>query len=682
MSNTPLASEFPAAVKADWLKLVEQGLKGIPFDKALVTRLYEGIAVQPLYTRQDAAFPLQRHIKAKDSGAPPWTVIQLLDHLNIQEANRQLKEDLNYGARAVVLQLGGNIPYGGAYIGARCIDEFAQVFDGVPLENFEIYISGGFDTLPGVALFLGLAEKRGLSLEKLRGSAGLDPISIIAASGYIPAARDKITVDAVDAAHYLRDKGCGLTPLLVSGRAWHQAGGSAVDELAFTLAASIAYWRALEASGFSTAEALAATDIMLTAETDFFLTIAKFRSARLLWARAAEAAGVPSKSFKLLGEMSFRSLTERDPYVNLLRGTAATFGAAIGGADGILLIPFNTRSGTPDAFARRLARNTQLILMEEAHLGRVADPVGGSWYVENLTQDITKSAWDLFREVEAQGGLVAALESGYVGDKLHEVRRKRARNIASGRDALTGVSSFPHLSEKPVSTYEGDANVDLETLNREGDVPILPPAGKGERLTALIAAAKEGATLRGLERALETVYERRVLLPPSGERLAEPFERLRRASDLALYRVGARPPIFVAALGSPADFTARLTWLRSFFEAGGIEVLTGQGFETLEDLRRAFRDSPAPVACLCSSDKVYSAMPGAAPAMKNAGAAALYVAVTPEGLDAFSADDQRAIDRILYQGCDMLGIHEELHHIMRVDEMGNAAYEEDEEEDI
>jgi methylmalonyl-CoA mutase len=674
MKTTRLASDFAAVTKLDWLKAAPGVLSASNYP------LYENFPVEPLYDAASLAgftYPLDDHGVRQS----PWTVIQFVDHLDFGDANKQLLEDVGNGARGLWLQLGGNIPYGGAYLGARTVAELRQVFEGAPLAELELYISGGFDCLPGLALLAAMADGIGVPHAALNGSAGCDPLSIVAATGYIPALRAKIMADSIDTAWWLKANGSGLTPFLASGRVWHQAGGSAAQELAYTLAASVSYWRALEAAGFSAADSIAAVDVALTAECDLFVTIAKFRAARLLWAKAASAAGV-SRARKFIAEMSYRAVAERDPHVNILRGAAACFGAALGGAQAILLIPYNTRAGIADAFARRVARNTQLVLMRESHAARIADEAGGSWYVEALTRELANSAWNEFRVVEAHGGLLPAMEHGYILDVLTPVKQKRDRDLATLKQLVTGVSTFPDLQEKPVAYHRSEAQFDIESLNREGKSVDLPHAGKGERFAAMIAAAKDGAPLRGLERALETVYERRTLIPASVERLAEPFEQLRRASDLAYYRVGARPPVFIALLGEPADYTPRLTWARSVFEAGGLETLPYAAFDTLEALQRAFRESPAPVACLCSSDKLYAKLPGAAVALKNAGASALYVTATPSGLEHFSAADQRAIDRILYQGCHALNILTELHQILRVQEMGSAEYEEyDSEED-
>jgi methylmalonyl-CoA mutase len=681
---------FEAPSFEDWRAAVLKALAGAPLS-SLETPLYENLAAAPLYTLADSAryatlsgeagaAPFIRG-KAPQTAGRPWTIIQFLDHLDIAEANRQLKSDLTNGAGAFWLQLGGNIPYGGAFLGARTLKALETVFDGVRMGDAKLYLSGGFDTVAGAALVKAMWEKNGIAPDAIGGCAGFDPISIIAAHGLIPAERQKIMQDPLDAAFYLRDKSCKLRPFLASGRAWHQAGGSAREELAYTLATAVFYGRALLEEGWSLEETARAIQFSLTADVDLFLTIAKFRAMRALWSRVCEVAGFPAEPPALIAEMSFRAITERDPYVNLLRGTSAAFGAAVGGADGILLIPFNTRHGTPDAFARLLARNTQLILQEEAGLGHVADAAGGSWYVEDLTHRLAEAAWAEFRRIEAAGGMVSALEQGLVLRALNDVRTRRQQNIARGKDKITGVSAYPDLCEQPVYSRPEDLRVNLALLDDEGEVPTLPPAALGKRFGAMVAAAQNGATLKGLERACETLMERYDFIPPTSERAAEPFERLRTASDRALARIRVRPPVFLANLGRLADYNASATWAQNFFAAGGVEAADEGGYTDFATLTRKFQRSPAPVACICGSVKTLLAMPGAAATLKKAGAIAVFLAASRETLSLLPEEDKRAIDRIIYEGCDAIKILSELHEAMRVKEHGSAETEDYDDED-
>jgi methylmalonyl-CoA mutase len=690
MKELSLAGVFPDVAFDDWLSSADKALKGAD-PGILSTELYEGFATSPLYGRSDAASA--SHMSGQLGASPfirgttqpdasrPWTVIQLLDHLDLDEANRQLHEDRANGAKAFWLQFGGNIPYGGAFIGARKLEALEKVFDGVPLEEIELYISGGFDAVPGIGLMTALFEKRGVSPAKIKGSAGLDPLSLIAASGHVTAERNRALANAVDAATYFREKGFSWHPFLVSGRAWHQAGGSAREEMGYSLAAAVSYWRALIAAGWPLEDAADAIAFSLTADADLFLTIAKFRAMRALWSRVTEAAGLTPRPASLIAEMSFRMVTERDPYVNLLRATAAAFGAGVGGAQAVLLIPFNTRHGTPDAFARRLARNTHLILQEEAQLGHVADAAGGSNYVETLTHQLAAAAWDEFRAVEAAGGLLPALERGLLLRKLMNVAIHRHKNLVRGRDKITGVSSFPNLDEEPLFSRPEDLAIDLTALDEEGVIPQLPGAVRGKRFGAIVEAAAGGATLKGLERACQMMMERFDFIPPTNERAADPFERLRTASDRAMSRVKTRPPVFLANLGAASDYNARSSWAKSFFAVGGIEALDEGGFTDIEQLVRSFQHTPAPVVCICASNKTLAEMTGVPAALKAGGAVAVYLAADLPALAHVSEADKRLIDRIIYDGCNIIKTLAELHDMMRVKELGEADTEELDDED-
>ncbi len=690
MIDLRFAGEFPGVSIEDWRIAARKALRGGAL-RDLDQQLYEGFATAPVYTSemganaargagQPGASPYIRG-DLRPNGARPWTIIQFLDHLDLDEANRQLKEDIANGVTAFWLQLGGNISYGGAFIGARKVETLEKVFQGVSLDDIAIHISGGFDTIAGAGLMAALIEKRGVSPAKVKGSAGLDPLSLYAASGSVPAERGRALADAVDAASYLREKSYGWQPFLVSGRAWHQAGGSATQELGFSLSAAVSYLRALIDAGWPLEDAAGAMAFSLTADTDLFVTIAKFRAMRALWALVTEAAGLAPRRAPLMAEMSFRMVTERDPHVNLLRATAAAFGAGIGGADALLLIPFNTRHGTPDAFSRRLARNTHLILQEEAHIGRIADAAGGSWYVESLTQQLAATAWLEFRSVEAAGGLLAALEEGLIRRKLTDVLLRRAANLARNRDKITGVSAYPNLAETPIFSRPEDLAIDMTALEDEGEAPPLPPAGMGKRFGAIVAAAGNGATLKGLERACESLLERFDFIPATSDRAAEPFEALRAASDRALSRVRARPPIFLANLGALSDYNPRAAWAKNFFAVGGIEVFDEGGFTDLDALARSFQRSPAPIVCICASDKTLAAMSGAAPALKRAGAVAVYLAADPPALGLLGEADKRAIDRIIHDDCNMLKMLTELHDMMRVKELGQVESEDFDEDD-
>jgi len=690
MNELRLRSEFTDVSADDWAAAAQKALRGAEL-ASLRSYIYEDVFTEPLYTRDTAGSaarqsgqvdqaPFMRGALPRDPGRP-WTIIQLLDHLDLNEARRQLHDDYGNGVRAFWLQFAGHIPYGGGFLGANKLDALETLFDGIPLDDIALYVSGGFDAIAAAGLVAALIEKKGVPPEKIKGSTGFDPISLVAAKGHIPAERNRIMADAVDAATYFREKSYGWQPFLVSGRAWHQAGGSAREELGFVLASGVACWRALIDAGWPLEDAADAIGFSLTADADLFLTIAKFRAMRALWARATEAAGLAPRNPPLTAEMSFRMVTERDSYVNLLRASAAAFGAGVAGAEAILLLPFNTQQGPPDGFARRMARNTHLILQEESRLGQVADAAGGSYYVETLSHKLAAAAWNAFRDVEAEGGILAALESGSIGRKLTAVNSRRATNIARNQDKITGVSSYPNIAEESLPSGPDDLAIDVTALDEEGDVPQLPEANRGKRFAAIVSAADNGATLKALERATDALMERFSFIPSVEQRTAEPFESLRTASDRALSRIRTRPPVFLANLGALADYNMRASWAASFFAAGGIEAVDEGGFAEIDTLVRSFQLSPAPVACICASDTTLAEMPGVATALKNGGAAFVYLAADPGVLAKLGDEQKRGIDRIIYDGCDMLMTLTELHELMRVKDLGESESEDFEDDE-
>ncbi len=651
MDHFSLAAGFPPASETEWLALVGKALNNAPFE-TLRTDLHEGLKTEPLYTQARRRPPLP--------GSRGWHVVQPLTG-----SGAQLADDLGNGADAFSLDFD-------AGLAGRTAAKLKYLLGS----DIPYYLKPGSE-LADAALVLAANENSGIP-----GSAGFDPLTSLALSGERPAEAAALFADYADAAFYIREHSPSFVPFLASGSAWHGAGGSATQELAFTLAAGTSYWRALAVAGMPLAASASCIGFELIASADIFLTIAKFRAMRLLWARALEAAGeTPHAGLLLLARMSQRILTAYDPHVNLLRGTAAAFGAAIGGATGIEVLPFDSAAGGATAFSRRMARNTSLILQQESYLSAVADAAAGSAYVEALTDDLAAAAWKLFREVEGMGGLAAALESGFVQNGLRRKAGERERALACRQDKITGVSVFPNLAEN--AAFAGQAGeADREGHHPfAGKLPELPAPARGERFAALVAAARAGYSLRELRLASRRVASFAAEPVPASKRDAEPFEALRARADTALEMIGSRPPIFLALLGKAGEYRARASWVQGFFAAGGIEaIVPDEGFEDAETLAASFKESPAPAACLCSSNGVYASLTGAASALKKAGAVAVYLAGPASVLKTLAPEDAIAIDRLIHEGCNALAILEEAQATLRVDEISEAAGEEAAEE--
>ena len=611
----PLAAEFPAATREQWRKLVEGVLKGAPYDKKLVARSYDGLAIEPLYDRKADALPI-----AGRAPGTPWSTVQRVDHPDPSAANVEALHDLENGATGLSLVFAGGV---GAYgYGLPASDEaVTRALTGVHLDaGIGLDLDLGSHDANAADWLAASVERHGLAPAATGIRFGLDPIGAAAISGGSRLPWSGLAPGLHTAISALADRGFGGPFACADGRIIHNAGGSEAQELAYVLAVAVAYLRALEAGGNALEAARRMIYFRLSADADEFLTIAKLRALRKLWARIEEACGLEPAPCFVAAETAWRMMTRSDPYVNMLRTTIAVVAAGLGGADAITALPFTMALGLPDRFARRIARNTQLILLEESNLARVADPSAGSGGIEDLTGQLCGTAWREFQQIERAGGAWAALDQGIIQRRVAAIRDERFAAVARRKDAITGTSDFPDLAETPVAVLDVAA-------------PPLPSAAAVCRVEPLPRI-----------------------------RLAEPFEQLRDAADRILARTGIRPKIFLANLGRPSDFTARATFAKNFFEAGGIEAAGNDGFASCDEMVAALRRSGAKLACLCSSDDVYAReATQAAQALRSAGAS-VWLAGRPGTLE--PALTQAGVSGFVFAGCDALAALRAAHDLV------------------
>lgn len=591
-----LAGELPDVTHEQWQRLVAgvlrksgKDVEGAAAEEALSTALEDGLRTRPLYTARDAApdpglpgfAPFVRGSRAEGNTAGGWDVRQR--HTAADGAG--VLADLENGVTSLWLAIGdGDIP----------VPELGRVLDGVYLDLAPVVLDAGSDVEPAAVELLRLYEERGVAKEAARGNLGADPLGHEARTG-----QPYDVAPVAGLARRCAQEYPGLRALTVDALPYHEAGGSAAQELGCSLATGVAYLRELTGAGLSVEQACTQLEFRYAATADQFLTIAKLRAARRLWARVAEVCGAPDAGAQLQHVVTSPvMMTRRDPWVNMLRTTIATLAAGAGGADSVTVLPFDHAIGLPDGFARRIARNTSTILIEESHLSRVIDPAGGSWYVERLTDELAHAGWEFFRWIERSGGQATALRSGHLGQKLADTWQARSKKLAERREPVTGVSEFPHLAEKSVA--------------RAG----APEAPSG-----------------GLPRV----------------RRDEAYEALRARSDAHLAATGSRPRIFLAAIGPAAAHTARLTFASNLFQAGGIEPVTEGTFE----------ESGATEACLCSSDALYEEQAEAVAArLRSAGATHVFLAGRPRqhpGVDGYAFAGCDAV-ALLSDTLDRMGV--------------------------
>ncbi len=569
----PFADSFTPATEEQWRQRVETALKGGSLQK-LVSKTYDGFDIQPLYAR---AAGKPRAFRAKGE----WAVTARVDHPDALQANALALTDLENGANGLNIVFSGSVASYG--FGLKDASGLAPALKNVHLDaGLRVILDLPAQADPFIAALLDLVAANDYDPSKLDISIGLDPIGASVSQGKIldwAAEAPKLAQQAA----LLSSKGFLQGLIAADGRVVHAAGGSPAQELAFALASGLAALRALEAGGLSLEAASKMIDFRLAADADEFLTLAKFRALRRLWAGIERACGLEARPIRLHAETGWRMMTRRDPWVNLLRSTVAVFSAGLGGADSICVLPFTAAIGLPDAFARRLARNTQLVLLEESNLGKVADPAAGSGGIEALTDSLVERGYALFQQIEAAGGLPKMLETGAFQADVAKIAVDRMKNVARRKEPLTGASEFPDIHEKPVSVL----------------LPAPPAPALGSKALA-------------------------------PHRVSEPFEALRDQAEAA----PQRPTIFLANLGPVAAFTARATFAKNFFEAGGVEALGNDGFADAAALAAAYRDSGAKLAVLCSSDAVYAEQGLAAAKALSAAGGKLYLAGRPGEMEA------------------------------------------------
>ncbi|MFI9308616.1 methylmalonyl-CoA mutase small subunit [Streptomyces triculaminicus] len=605
-----LAAEFPDATREQWQRLVEGVLsragtaaEGPAAEDALTTALEDGLATRPLYTADDAGTlpgppgfpPFVRGGRPEGTALTGWDVRQHHGGADPRKANEAVLADLENGTTSLWLTVGGSgLP----------VEDLPAVLDGVYLDLAPVVLDAGAEFEPAARRLLSLYAERDLPPGAAAGNLGADPLGTLARTGTDADPAEALDAAAGLAALCVRDHP-RLRALTVDALPYHEAGGTPAQELGASLATGVAYLRTLTAAGLTVDEACSQLEFRYSATADQFLTIATLRAARRLWARVAEVSGAApaARAQRQHAVTSSVMMTRRDPWVNMLRTTIACLGAGVGGADSVTVLPFDQALGLPDAFARRIARNTSTILLEESHLARVIDPAGGSWYVERLTDELAHAGWEVFQSIERLGGHAAALRSGRLAQDLADSWQARSDRIAKRREPITGVSEFPHLGEQPV--------------HRE-------PA----------PAAPSG----GLPRV----------------RRDEAYEALRARSDAHLAATGARPRVLLAALGPAAAHTGRVTFAANLFQAGGIEPMTRQ--ITAEDAAGALAADGATIACLCSSDALYADQAEAvASALKAAGATAVLLAGKPKG--ELREDCLRAgVDEFVFAGGDAVAV--------------------------
>ncbi|MBC9956167.1 methylmalonyl-CoA mutase family protein [Yimella sp. cx-51] len=597
-----LADGFPVLDHARWQHMAaavlnrgrpdDKKLSGEQAQKRLRVTTPDGLEIDALYSApadgralgHPGVMPFVRGSSVRTGDSDAWQIRQWHDDPDPAASAKAVLADLQGGAHAVWMQLGAD---------GITVDDLPTVLDGVHLEMAALHVSTADDQIAAARAAVDLWESKELEGFTVRGGLGIDRLGAIARGNAEPEKRDVLRLVRTCVGTYPT-----VRSLTVDATIYHEAGAGAVEEVACAIATGVAYLRGLEQSGVTAAQTYSQIEFRVAAEADQFITIAKLRALRRLWARVGEVCGVPDvlRGARQHAVTSRRMMTRIDPSVNMLRATTACFAAAVGGAEAITVLPYDTAWGLPDATSRRIARNTQIVLAEESHLGRVTDAAGGSWYVESLTDQLAVKAWEFFQQLDADGGMENALRDGRVADRIAAVRGERESRLDRRSQPITGVSMFPPASQPPL---ERAPHPSIDLVAEPAVTPV---------------------------------------------RDAEVFEALRE-------RRGEGSKVFLACIGARRDFGARESFTSNLLRIAGLEPVVAEGISA-EELTAAMRAADSDIVILCSSPAKYAELGNeVAAALRDAGARKVLIAGRAREL---ASDAATQIDGEIYDGMDVV----------------------------
>ncbi|MGA2542023.1 MAG: methylmalonyl-CoA mutase family protein [Verrucomicrobiota bacterium] len=690
-----LLADFPPAGYGDWHRLVETELKGAPFDKRMFTPTYEDITLKPIYRRENVAnlphldsfpgfAPFVRGTSAAGYVGQPWAISQEITCSSPTEFNHEARNSLAGGLNALNMVLdkatrNGRDPdwakpeeVGSGGLSIATLRDLDRALDGVDLRTTSLFVRAGASGMPFAVLLFALMRRRKQKPSVLHGCIEMDPLGVLAHEGSLPQSMKAAYREMAALTRWAADHSPSVQTICVHSRAWHEAGGHAVQELAFTLATGIEYLREMHQRGLDVNTVAPRIRFAVTVGVNFFMEIAKLRALRMLWSRAVAALGGNSEAQKLSLHVRTSQWNKSvcDPHNNILRATVEALAGVLGGCDSLQVGAFDEVVRPPDDFSRRIARNTQLILQKECNLTQVIDPAGGSWFAEVVTAELAGRAWALFQEVEQLGGMEAALHAGFPQKMIDAVAAEKMRAAASRRLSMVGVNQHANLKETPLEVPSLDARLFHKRRAQqvashrtslddpESEIVLKKLSNivniRGEGLFAeCMEAAAAGATLGEIVRAIR-IHDHPCapIVPVSLTRAALPFERLRAAMDRHLVLHDKRPQVFLCNMGPLRDYKARADFSLGFFSLAGYDVVSPEGFQTPEAAVQAFVQSGARIAVLCSTDNNYPAL--VPPLVKGIRAARPEAVIALAGfpLDQVEAHKKSGVDEFVHLRAD------------------------------
>ena len=690
-----LKKDFPIPSFDDWKQQVEKDLKGESFDKKLTTKTYEEINLQPLYTSNDIKdlpqinnFPgfenLLRGNSASGFNGRDWEIAQEYNQALPEDLNEVLKYDMQRGLNSINIVLDHPTMLGLDADQAKAeqvgrnglsisgVKKMHMLFKDIDIREIPINVTCGFSALPFTILFSSYVQEIRRSLMNIKGSIISDPYDYLVTYGKLPIHLNQVFDEIKLATELIITSNSPIKTIGVSGFSYHNSGASAVQELAFSLATGVEYLQKISSKGLKINEVAKRIKFTFGVGSFYFMEVAKLRAARMLWSKILEAFNVNEENRKIFihAKTSKLNQTYFDPYVNTLRTTTEAFSAIVGGVDSIHTNPFDESFNPADDFSRRLARNTQIILKEESHLDQVIDPAGGSYFVEKLTDEIAKAAWELFQKIDDDGGMLNAIKSGFVQNEIARVAEQKKKDFAKRKTILVGTNMYANPKEEApelkVIDYDliyqqrVDYTKKYKMFSELGDrqeilhrLEALSDTSNFELIDTAIEAILDGSTLGEIAKSIRATSEKGISVEPLQQfRISEMFEELRIASENFMKKTGSKPKVFLATMGSLKQFKGRADFSRAFFEVGGFEIVYPNGFATTDEAVKAAIDSKAQAVVICSTDDTYPEL--VPPILKGIKEKSKDVSVILAGYpkDQIEEHKKSGVDDFIYLGAD------------------------------
>ncbi|MDP4156079.1 MAG: methylmalonyl-CoA mutase subunit beta [Bacillota bacterium] len=552
---------FPSYRWGEWKKVAEESLKGKPLE-ALQRTTYENIVLKPLYTSEDnkanSQYPgeedFRRGINPLGYLTNNWKIAQCLSETNLQELKEKLKAAMESGQTALSFGVSKEL------IEA---DGFLKDLVGEYYRQYPFAVDAGGYQADVIKALEGIAQSQEDQV-KVSGYVADDPLSEITLTGSLPDDFSSFLKEFSKSLYRANEKFPNLRTLLVNTTPYHNGGANAIQELGIAAATGVFYLDSLEA--LDAEQTMNNLIFKFSIGSNYFMEIAKLRAARVIWNKVAEAYGVneTSRAMSIAAETSMFTKTVFDPYVNLLRGGNEAFAAVIGGVQYLHVTPFDQLTGS-NSFSERIARNIQLILQEEAHLTKVIDPAGGSWYIEQLTNELAQKGWQFFQEIEAVGGILEALKTNWLQTKIADVYEKRKQDIFTRKQSIVGTNVYANLADTATENTREVQN---------------PSGNQKDELTIAITQIPQ-------------------------LRLSQPFEGLRKRADELKQKSGKVPCVGLICIGSLKEHKARLDFVRGFLSAGGVTVQASEPIHSVEEALEFVSKSETNHFCICGTNDLY-----------------------------------------------------------------------------